>query len=67
MSVTLAFVPRRGFTVRPVGQVWQLRNSRHYGADVLHEWPKANRDEAFAQCYRLNGTSVADLLAALGS
>ncbi|RDI55708.1 hypothetical protein [Nocardia mexicana] len=66
MSATvIPLLPRSGFTVRRVGDRWELINSRHYGrAAVLHAWPRDGHAEAFAHCYRLNGRSVEDLLAA---
>ncbi|MBB5917149.1 hypothetical protein BJY24_006061 [Nocardia transvalensis] len=58
-------MPRSGFTVRRVGECWELVNSRHYGRTaVLHSWPRDQHTEAFEHCYRLNGRSVEDLLAA---
>ncbi|TSD93916.1 hypothetical protein FOS14_21795 [Skermania sp. ID1734] len=63
----LAFVPRRGFTVRHIGDVWQLRNTRHYGPQVLNEWPRSQRRDAFEHCYRLNGVDPDEALAVMGS
>lgn len=61
----IPLVPRSGFTVRRMGEHWELVNSRHYGRTiVLHSWPRDRHTEAFAHCYRLNGRSVEDLLAA---
>jgi hypothetical protein len=48
-----------------MGDRWELVNSRHYGRGiVLHTWPRDGHTEAFAHCYRLNGRSVEELLAA---
>jgi hypothetical protein len=42
-----------------------LINSRHYGRGVvLHSWARDGHSEAFEHCYRLNGRSVEELLAA---
>jgi hypothetical protein len=61
----IPLVPRSGFTVRRMGDRWELVNSRHYGrTSVLHSWPRDRHTEAFAHCYRLNGRSVEELLAA---
>ncbi|MEV6067065.1 hypothetical protein AB0L82_10985 [Nocardia sp. NPDC052001] len=58
-------IPRRGFTVRRVGERWELVNSRYYGRTVvLASWPRDQHAEAFAHCYRLNGRSVEELTAA---
>ncbi|MBF6176354.1 hypothetical protein [Nocardia blacklockiae] len=66
MSATvIPLLPRAGFTVRRVGERWELVNSRHYGRTaVLHTWPRDQHTEAFEHCYRLNGRSVEELLAA---
>jgi hypothetical protein len=66
MSATVTpLVPRSGFTVRRVGERWELVNSRHYGRTVvLNAWPRDRHGEAFEHCYRLNGRKVEDLLAA---
>jgi len=61
----IPLVPRSGFTVRRMGDRWELVNSRHYGRTiVLNSWPRDRHTEAFSHCYRLNGRSVEDLLAA---
>ncbi|RDI67650.1 hypothetical protein DFR76_10247 [Nocardia pseudobrasiliensis] len=66
MTATVTpLVPRSGFTVRRVGDRWELVNSRHYGRTaVLHTWPRDGHTEAFEHCYRLNGRSVEELQAA---
>ncbi|WP_040796255.1 hypothetical protein [Nocardia higoensis] len=62
----LPLVPKDGFTVRRVGERWELVNTRHYGrAVVLHTWPRDRHSEAFEHCHRLNGRAVEDLRAAL--
>ncbi|BAD57391.1 hypothetical protein SAMN05421776_101814 [Nocardia farcinica] len=64
-SMVIPLVPRNGFTVRRVGDRWELVNSRHYGRDVvLHTWPRERHSEAFEHCYRLNGRTVEELRAA---
>ncbi|MBF6210415.1 hypothetical protein IU433_01270 [Nocardia puris] len=60
----IPLVPTGGFTVRRVGDRWELVNTRHYGTAVLHTWPREEHAEAFAHCYRLNGRTVEDLRAA---
>ncbi|GAB2656157.1 hypothetical protein [Nocardia goodfellowii] len=61
----IALVPRAGFTVRRVGDRWELVNSGFYGrAVVLQTWPRDRHTEAFEHCYRLNGRTVEELLAA---
>ncbi|WP_067562637.1 hypothetical protein [Nocardia acidivorans] len=56
----IPLMPRRGFTVRRVGERWELVNSRHYGRTVvLASWPRDRHGEAFEHCYRLNGQSAA--------
>ncbi|WP_330181165.1 hypothetical protein OHB26_33020 [Nocardia sp. NBC_01503] len=56
----IPLIPRRGFTVRRVGERWELVNSRCYGRTVvLASWPRDRHSEAFAHCYRLNGQSAA--------
>jgi hypothetical protein len=66
MSTTVVpLMPRSGFTVRRIGDRWELINSRHYGRTVvLHSWPGDRHTEAFEHCYRLNGRSIEELLAA---
>ncbi|MEU8901693.1 hypothetical protein [Nocardia sp. NPDC048505] len=57
--------PRAGFTVRRIGDHWELINSRFYGRTVvLQSWPRDRHAEAFEHCYRLNGRTVEELLAA---
>ncbi|MFI5776414.1 hypothetical protein [Nocardia sp. NPDC051570] len=64
-ATVIPHVPRSGFTVRRVGELWELVNSRHYGRTVvLHAWPRDGHTEAFEHCYRLNGRSVEELQAA---
>lgn len=61
----IPMVPRRGFTVRRVGDRWELVHSRHYGrAVVLQTWARDRHTEAFEHCYRLNGRSLEELAAA---
>ncbi|MBL1073974.1 hypothetical protein JK358_06165 [Nocardia sp. 2] len=61
----IPLVPRAGFTVRRVGDRWELINSRHYGRGVvLQSWAKDHHSEAFEHCYRLNGRSIEELRAA---
>ncbi|BEK88585.1 hypothetical protein [Nocardia seriolae] len=61
----IPLVPRTGFTVRRVGDRWELVNSRHYGRGVvLASWPRERHGEAFEHCYRLNGRSIEELRAA---
>jgi hypothetical protein len=65
MAMVIPLVPRGGFTVRRVGDRWELVNSRSYGRTVvLHTWPRDQHAEAFAHCYRLNGRTVEELHAA---
>jgi hypothetical protein len=62
VAMVIPLVPRGGFTVRRVGDRWELVNSRSYGRTVvLHFWPRDNHTEAFAHCYRLNGRTVEEL------
>ncbi|MCU1643204.1 MAG: hypothetical protein JWN03_3479 [Nocardia sp.] len=61
----IPMIPRRGFTVRRVGERWELVNSRYYGRTiVLQSWARDEHTEAFAHCYRLNGRRVEELTAA---
>ncbi|MGX1809646.1 hypothetical protein ACWIGI_28330 [Nocardia sp. NPDC055321] len=61
----IPMVPRRGFTVRRVGDRWELVHSRYYGRGVvLAAWPRDRHTEAFEHCYRLNGRSTDELTAA---
>lgn len=65
MAMVIPLMPRGGFTVRRVGDRWELVNSRCYGRTVvLHSWPRDQHAEAFAHCYRLNGRTVEELHAA---
>ncbi|MFR9750087.1 hypothetical protein ACL02S_03505 [Nocardia sp. 004] len=64
-AIVIPLVPRGGFTVRRVGECWELVNSRHYGRTVvLQSWPRERHGEAFEHCYRLNGRTVEELRAA---
>ncbi|MGO4613302.1 hypothetical protein AB4305_16360 [Nocardia sp. 2YAB30] len=64
-AMVIPLVPRGGFTVRRVGDCWELVHSRHYGRTVvLHSWPRDRHSEAFEHCYRLNGRTVEELRAA---
>ncbi|MBF6167628.1 hypothetical protein IU486_23120 [Streptomyces gardneri] len=64
-AMVIPLVPKGGFTVRRVGDRWELVNSRHYGRTVvLHTWPRDRHTEAFEHCYRLNGRTVEELRAA---
>ncbi|MBH0776244.1 hypothetical protein [Nocardia bovistercoris] len=61
----IPLVPKGGFTVRRIGERWELVNSTFYGRGVvLHAWPRERHSEAFAHCYRLNGRTVEELRAA---
>jgi len=61
----IPLVPRGGFTVRRIGDRWELVNSGFYGRGVVvNSWPRERHAEAFAHCYRLNGRTVEELLAA---
>ncbi|WP_239476558.1 hypothetical protein [Nocardia arizonensis] len=61
----IPLVPKDGFTVRRVGERWELINSGFYGRGVVvHTWPRERHAEAFAHCYRLNGRAVEELYAA---
>ncbi|WP_067689641.1 hypothetical protein [Nocardia jejuensis] len=60
----IALMPTSGFTVRRVGDHWELVHSRHYGRGVvLHTWPRDRHTEAFEHCYRLNGRDADELRA----
>ncbi|ONM48871.1 hypothetical protein B0T44_04090 [Nocardia donostiensis] len=64
-AMVIPLVPKDGFTVRRVGDRWELVNSRSYGrAVVLHTWPFDQHSEAFEHCCRLNGRAVEELRAA---
>lgn len=64
-AMVIPLVPKDGFTVRRVGDRWELVNSRHYGRDVVvHWWPRDRHTEAFEHCHRLNGRTVAQAPAA---
>ncbi|MET9487273.1 hypothetical protein [Nocardia sp. NPDC006630] len=61
----IPMIPRRGFTVRRVGERWELVNSRYYGRSVvLQSWARDRHTEAFEHCYRLNSRRTEELTAA---
>lgn len=63
--MVIPLIPKDGFTVRRIGDRWELVNSRHYGRGaVLHWWPRDRHTEAFEHCHRLNGGAVARVSAA---
>ncbi|AVH24045.1 hypothetical protein [Nocardia cyriacigeorgica] len=59
-AMVIPLVPRGGFTVRRIGDRWELVNSRCYGRTVvLHSWPRDQHAEAFEHCHRLNEGATA--------
>lgn len=65
VALVTPLLPKGGFTVRRVGERWELVNSRYFGRGVvLHAWPRDRHGEAFEHCYRLNGRTVEELRAA---
>lgn len=65
-AMVIPLLPKNGFTVRRIGDRWELVNSRCYGRTVvLQTWPFDQHGEAFEHCCRLNGRNVEELRAVL--